>query len=282
MPERESYSYTILRYVHDVMSGEFVNAGVVLHAPSGLKSKFRTTYGRVASVFPGLDELAFKGALRQIGAAIERLAKSENSAGFLQSSPDALELARKALVADDSSFQWSPAGHGISRDTNATLEQLYDRFVTKHEKHGVRRRDDADVWRPIREKLEELNIADKFQEHTFRGDIEEITLDHAWKNGKWHAIQAVSLDLADADRVRRKAHLIRGHLDSVVDGLSDQLALNLVLGQPSKPELMDAYRTARKILANAKLKPDVFDEDETSALVGKFAEQIGAHEQQSV
>jgi hypothetical protein len=33
MKNQYSYTYTVLRYVHDVTSGEFVNVGVALHAP---------------------------------------------------------------------------------------------------------------------------------------------------------------------------------------------------------------------------------------------------------
>jgi Protein of unknown function (DUF3037) len=278
MLDRETYSYTVLRYVHDVMTGEFVNVGVVVHAESGLKSKFRSTYGRVSSVFPGLDEKAFKDALRAVHNAIEKLEKSEKSAGFFQSSPDAMTFARKAMVADDSSFQWSPPGSGVTRDAVATLNQLYDRFVTRHEKHGARRRDDADVWKPIRQKLEELNVADKFHERTFRGSVEEITLEHAWKNGKWHVIYAVSLDLADADGVKAKAHRIRGHLDSVNDGLVDELALNVVLGRPTNVDLMHAYNTARKILDNAALRPIIVDEEGADQLVTRLADEINAHD----
>lgn len=278
MLERETYSYTVLRYVHDVMAGEFVNVGVVLHAATGLKSKFRSTYGRVSGVFPTLDEKAFKEALRAIKTAIDQLAKSENSAGLFQSSPDAIAFARKALVADDSSLQWSPPGSGITRDAAATLDQLYDRFVARHERHGVRRRDDADVWKPIREKLEELKIADRFQEHTFRGSVEEITLEHAWKNGKWHAIEAISLDLADAAEVKKKAHRIRGHLDSVAEGLTDEIVLNLVIGPPSNPEMTATYNAARKILEKAAFRPTIVDEDSAQDLVARLADEIHAHE----
>jgi len=278
MSGRETYSYTVLRYVHDVMTGEFVNVGVVLHAATGLKSKFRSTYGRLSSVFPTFDEKAFKEALRAVKTTIEQLAKSEKSAGLFQSSPDAAAFARKALVADDSSFQWSPAGSGITRDAAATLEQLYDRFVTRYDKHGVRRRDDADVWKPIRERLEELKIADRFEEHTFRGSVEEITLEHTWKNGKWHAIEAISLDLADAAEIKKKAHRIRGHLDSVAEGLTDEVALNLVLGPPSNPEIADAYNAARKILEKAACQPTIVEEDSMQDFVARLADEIHAHE----
>jgi hypothetical protein len=33
MNELLSYTYTVLRYVHNTTSGEFVNVGVVLYAP---------------------------------------------------------------------------------------------------------------------------------------------------------------------------------------------------------------------------------------------------------
>lgn len=277
MSERESYSYTVLRYVHDVMTSEFVNVGIVLHAASGLRSKLRTTYGRVSSVFPGLDERAFKEQLRAVKFAVDQLAKDERSAGLFKASPDASAFARQALPADDSSFQWSPSGSGVTRDAEATLNELFDRFVTRHERHGVRRRDDADVWKPIREKLEELNVADKFQEKTFRGSVEEITLEHAWKNGKWHAIEAVSLDLADVLEVKKKAHRIRGHLDSVAEGLTDEIALNLVLGQPSNPELECAYIAARRILEKAAFHPNIVDEDNASDLIAHLADEIHAH-----
>lgn len=277
MTDRETYSYTVLRYVHDVMTGEFVNVGVVVHAASGLKSKFRTTYGRVSSVFPTLDEKAFKEALRAVRAGVDRLAKGERKAGLFQSAPDAMAFARQALVEDDSSFQWSPPGSGVTRDLSATLDQLYDRFVARHEKHGTRRRDDADVWKPIREKLEELEIADRFQERTFRGSVDEITLD-AWKNGKWHAIEAVSLDLADAAEVKKKAHRIRGHLDSVADGLTDEIVLNLVVAPPSSPDNLDAYNAARRILENAVFHPTIVEEDDAQELVARLADEIHAHE----
>jgi hypothetical protein len=30
----QPYTYTILRYVHDIRTGEFLNVGVVLHVPA--------------------------------------------------------------------------------------------------------------------------------------------------------------------------------------------------------------------------------------------------------
>ena len=48
MSKKFPYTYTILRYVHDVMTGEFINVGVVMHVPSQrqLLARTRTTIGR--------------------------------------------------------------------------------------------------------------------------------------------------------------------------------------------------------------------------------------------
>jgi len=183
------------------------------------------------------------------------------------------------MVEDDSSLQWSPPGSGVTRDAAATLEQIYKRFVTHHEKQSVhQRRSDADVWKPIREKLDELNVADRFALHTFRGAIDELTAPHAWKNGRWHVISPISFDLANADGVKEKAHRIRGHFDSVAEGLTEQLALNLVLGAPSNPELMEAYKVAQRILEKAQLRPKLVDESEALVLVAKLADEIRDHD----
>ena len=68
-----AYTYCTLRYVHDVVSGEFVNVGVVLYAPEPryLSALCRTTYGRLSKVFPGMQAEHFKSLMRYIQARLE-------------------------------------------------------------------------------------------------------------------------------------------------------------------------------------------------------------------
>jgi hypothetical protein len=51
MTDKVPYTYTVLRYVHDVMTGEFVNVGLVMHVPSRQQvlARTRTTFGRRAT-----------------------------------------------------------------------------------------------------------------------------------------------------------------------------------------------------------------------------------------
>ncbi len=42
MTDRVPYSFVVLRYVHDVFTGEFLNVDVVMHVPSQCRVHVRT------------------------------------------------------------------------------------------------------------------------------------------------------------------------------------------------------------------------------------------------
>jgi hypothetical protein len=75
MSTHTKYSYTVLRYLHDTVTGEFVNVGVALFAPEVgyLSALCRTTYRRVSSAFPGLNGEQFRSVMRHVQAQFELL-----------------------------------------------------------------------------------------------------------------------------------------------------------------------------------------------------------------
>jgi hypothetical protein len=64
MKDKQRYGFVILRYVHDVLTSEFVNVGVVMYLPSQGRviAKTRNTMGRLRGVFPDLDRVALRPA----------------------------------------------------------------------------------------------------------------------------------------------------------------------------------------------------------------------------
>src|SRR5579862_9799793 len=72
MSDRTNYTFTVLRYVHDITTGEFVNVGVVLHAPKAkfLRARMRSTYGRISRFFPGAHGENIKRVITQIETAV--------------------------------------------------------------------------------------------------------------------------------------------------------------------------------------------------------------------
>lgn len=281
MSVREAYSYTVLRYVHDVMTGEFINVGVVLHGETGVKCRFLTNHGRAAKFFADLDKSAFKAALSDVAAGIKLVSLQDHNAGFLKQQPDALLIAHRALIADDSSFQWSPAGSGLSKDIDATVEHLFKRLVLNHVSgKTAQRKQDSDVWRPIRLRLQEMNIDNRFETQTFSGSDDEITFEHTWKNSHWHAIEPISFDLADANEIKSKAHKLRGHFESVADAIKEQVSLNLVLAPPTDPKLEQAFARARSILERSTNQPKIYNEANVDQLVADLADKIHAHDRE--
>ncbi|WP_457091057.1 DUF3037 domain-containing protein [Microvirga sp. P5_D2] len=280
MTKKSPYSYTVLRYMHDVITGEFVNVGVVLFVPSGniLRAKMRTSVGRIKGVFPDLDRRSFVTSMHSVRRGIRRITKEVADSGFLNSDLNAAELARRAVPADDSSLQWSPIGTGLTDSPDNTLERLYERFVTRYDAHSPHRTSDEDVWRPVREKLAERKLSLPLQEKVVVGATDAISFKHAWKNGQWHAYEPISLDLADAEGIKDKARRWRGHLAAVADGNPEQFKLHFILGAPQDPSLKSAYENAVAILRKSPFHPSIYEENQIDDLVSKMEDEYRAHE----
>src|SRR5262249_42193636 len=153
MTGKHAYTYVILRYRHDPLAGEFANVGVVLHSAASnyVGGKFRKTLGRLAKIFPDLDTSAFKSSLHGIERVLERDAR--RGGDLLSSLKDARSVGLCALSNDDSSFVWGPLGAGVAVNLPQTLDKLFQRFVLRYDEQQRPHRDDAAVWRPVRESL---------------------------------------------------------------------------------------------------------------------------------
>lgn len=279
MTGREPYSYTILRYVHDVVSGEALNVGVVMHMGASQQVRIRTnkTIGRLRGAFPDLDRQAFVSAMRAIDRSFDAVAGRMTTEFRLDGITDARSLALAVLPADDSALQWSPAGAGLTDDPAQTFEELYGRYVDRYATGTVNRRTDDDVWRPVRDGLARRGVDIPFALKTVTGTHDRIEFRRAWKNGRWHAWEPLSMDLADADGIKDKARRWRGHLSAVAQGAGERVDLHFLLGRPQNTALLEAYETAKTILAHAPFATEVVDEEDVDDLVASITEEYRGH-----
>lgn len=278
MSDKRPYTYTVLRYVHDTATAEFVNVGIVLHAPSVrfLGAKLRHTHRRLSALFPDLDSSAFRSSMTAIEGALKAAGKLYKEDDLFRSEADALQLARSVLPADDTSLQWSTVGSGLTSDPAAELDRLFVRLVGSYDERHERRRSDADVWRPVRERLDAAKLTSKLREKTIRGADDTLEFKHAWKNGVWHCYEALSFDLADADGIKRKAREWMGHLTAVRDA-TEEFRPYFIVGAPANPKLMRAYRDAMAILRKSPIETEVFPESEADKLVALIESELSAH-----
>ena len=134
MTERTNSTFTVLRYVHDITTGEFVNVGVVLHAPKAkfLRTKTRTTYLRISKFFPGAHGEHIERVVTQIETAVSRAAERIDDL-FPETENTAVDFASRILPHDDSSLRWSKLGSGLTRDPSRELESLFNRMVLQRD-----------------------------------------------------------------------------------------------------------------------------------------------------
>jgi Protein of unknown function (DUF3037) len=264
MTTGKPYTYTALRYIHDVITGEFVNVGVVVHCPDAryLGAKLRRTHGRLSATFPNLDGTAFRSSMRLLERAFKGLAVTYQNDDLFRAESDAAAVARSVLPADDSSLQWSPLGGGVTTNPEQQLHRLYDRLVSRYDEKQEHRRTDEDIWRSVRDKLEAAKLAAKLTKKIIRGAVDELEFKHAWKNGVWHCYEGLSFDLADADGIKNKARRWTGHLAAVSDA-ADPFKPYFIVGAPSDSRLMAAYEDALAILTKSPIEPEVLTETQT-------------------
>jgi hypothetical protein len=274
---KTQYTYSILRYRHDPLTGEFANVGVVVHAPSRrfLDAKARHTLGRLPRIFPDLNAEAFKTAVRSIERAIKRLASEADD--LFAAFADAGAFAKKVLPDDDSSFIWGPIGSGLTSDPVDTLDKLYDRFVGRYDERAPYHRDDADVWKPVRDRLEQLNLADRLQAKTIRSSLDHVEFKHALKNGGWHCYQPISFDLANEENIREKARRWVGHMLALQDA-SEHFKPYFFIGLPSDRNLSSACDAARRILELSPGQPQIVEETMIETFIHGIEDQMRSHD----
>ena len=276
--KRERYTFVVLRYRHDPVAGELLNVGVVVYAPESqfLGGRFRKAYGRLSKIYPDLDGSTLRHDLGRLEKEFERLAKKETGNHLLSSSHDAAGLAFSVVGKDDGSLVWSEMGSGIATSPKATLDRLFERYVTQYDDASVIRRTDAEIWRPFRDRLSELSLASALQSKTISTSKDEVQFEHAWKNGKWHCFQPLSFDMASADSIQEKAARWVGHMVGLSKA-ADEFQPYFIVGGPSDRELLPAYSRALDFLGDAPNHPQIVQEDNVEEFVDTLAIQMRAN-----
>lgn len=278
MSAKQSYTFTVLRYVHDVATGEFVNMGIVLFSPGSgfLKAIVRKSYGRVTHFFPGSNGEDVKRTVSAIESRINTIAKEYGQQARLNidvETPNALKIASRVIPPDDSALQWSELQGGLSSEPAVTAERLFERFVRRYDvrpKHE--RRSDDQVWREFSRVLEVRRLDEQLQEHDISSPVETVHFKHALKNGKWHLLEPVSFDLIDGDWIKNKAKQLLGQMMVLKDSSREDFKLYILVGEPKHGDVSKDYAIAMRYLSQIPINHAIY----TDSDAGRFANDIDA------
>lgn len=272
---KTEFSYVILRYVHDVVSGEFANVGVVVVAP---KIRFASAlctqrYQRISQFFPGASGKHVRVVSSYIQERIAEISDKIAGRNLIVFPGNAGEFAEQVLPKDDSSFQISELWGGIAEagSMEQTVEELFNRFVEKYERVQNRKaRTDDDVWRPFKRALDSKRLSAHLKPYLLKAPHCEFEFKRAFRNGRLHVCQAISFDLVSEDEISEKALLWYGRMQQLRES-TEQFKGYFLLGQPSEASLGPAFRNAQEILREVNTEKEVYTEE----TVDDFAAQVG-------
>lgn len=233
-----------VRYVHDAATGEFLNIGVVLlcAARGYAGASFLSSYARITTAFPGADGVI----LRRVRDAIVNAcaAWSARQGELFVPGGDVASLVREAMP-DEQGIALSPVIVGVTADPERTQRDLFRRYVDRYTNATeVQSRDDDDIWRAFTKRVREPSVLHKLQPRSLvSGDFPSlrVQLDHAWKNGSWHAAYPLSLDLSQRHVILSKATSLVTNLGEVRPRDQD-MEVTVLVGLPSEsaPEAVRA------------------------------------------
>lgn len=270
---RFPYTYTILRYIHDVATEEFVNIGILLVSPEGhfIGFRLRRKPNRLTQMFSDFDRKHYATVISHLEHQLTKRAKHALGLPFPEQRANAHAVGVSVIKEDDSAFQWSSMGSGTSVDLHATLNQTYERLVEHHEEaHPAKSRSDQAVWRSFRDSLKAAGRLPALQSKTVSTLDDEIEFQHTWKNGVWHCFEPLSFDLQKPRLIQQKAHTWLGGLTSVRDAAED-LRVYFLVGQPQRDELALSYERALAILRKVPVDHRIFSENDKAQFVASVA-----------
>jgi hypothetical protein len=249
---KDKFYFSLLRYVYDPLTQEFVNIGIVLYSPSRcfLRATFNTRYGRISKMFGRIDGASFRATTSYIERRVtEMSAKMERGLLFQDPKESLQSILNEVMPPDDTAIRFVFGGVGLTESPGHTLEELFERYVTRYENPSeTARRDENDVWRVFQEPLRKKEVFPHFEPKVIAAPNYEYEFERSWKNGIWHLFEPVSFDLADASSIREKASRWVGRATSLSDSL-EPFKLILLLGEPADPKLEDAFLKAKNLLA---------------------------------
>src|SRR5438445_13464274 len=108
-----AYTFSVLRYIHDGITGEFVNIGVAVYSgdASFLQAKCTAQYGRITRMFARIDGERFKLLVRYIEEEITKLGQKlrQTALPFAELETNLESLLHRVLPPDHSAIQFSPS-----------------------------------------------------------------------------------------------------------------------------------------------------------------------------
>jgi hypothetical protein len=228
MAERLQCEFSLVRYVPDVVKGEFANIGVVLReagARGAARVSFTRDWSRVRCMDPDADTELLESMEAEIAGRLD-----------MERAGDAVAKPLLELLGDtlSNSVQMTEMRATLAESLPAEMEQLLRMYVEPLKTPAARRQasgrtaiagsmrdafERAGVWRLMRKRI-------RAADYTRAGD--PLRLDCGYRNGKVRMFQAVSLE-SDVEGAKGLAYSAVGLREGVARVEGAELELTAVI-----------------------------------------------------
>lgn len=275
---KTTYSTITLRYLHDVVTGEFANIGVVLYSPDQryLEARFTTSYERLNAIFLKIDHLHYRALMRYMANRFDEIAADIRDGLHVPPVTGLTEIVRQVLPPDDSSLQWSEPGGGFTEDPAATMDDLFKRLVERYIAGAEQvSRTDEEIGKPFKAKLGKA--AEKLQAKRIEANDYQYEFRFGWQNAVWHLYEPVSFDLLNPDSIREKAVRWYGRSAALQEGAAEKFKIHFLIGEPRQPGTQEAFQNALHLLRKMPGQKQLVRENEIEGLALDVAKEITSH-----
>ena len=270
----KKYSYQLIRYQPDVVSGEFLNVGITLldSDQTFLKAKTIDKIGRVKHLFPKVNSRAFVYKLKNIANNINSISDKWNQGLNIKEETSIQKITGSILPKDDSSLYFSDVINGIDLTPQIAFQDLFQRFILNNETVNDSYLTDKDVWNSYYKSYFK-DHKDKLQPKSVLTDGDCLKFEYAIKNGVWNYLEPVTFDLSRELNVKEKVYKWMGKLDEL-DSSQEHFKLYLLTKMPSDPTLKKFIKDRIEINSSDNFEVKVIEPEHAESFSRKLIESV--------
>ncbi len=268
------YQYQIVRYIHDLVTSEFINVGIVVYNSDVkfLKSKFISKYSRVTQFFPEANGHYLISSLKQFDKNINKISKEQNELFFDFNSLE--EITSSFLPKDDSALICSEVFTALDVNLDSAIDYLYNNLIDKYtHKSNKTSLNDNQVWNNIyKDYFDKYSVTENLKPHKVTTLNDELEFEKSWKNGSWHCYQPISFDLKKEDAIKNKVYKWSGILTEIEKSNEHINIYFLAVNSKKHKDLGEFITDTLTRRANKKVLAKIVMQDEAE----NFAKQISS------
>lgn len=285
---KAKYEAVAVRYVHDVLTGEFLNIGVVVmcHTQGFLRSRFISQWTRVTDAFCNADKVHLVRVVAALQSECASWMKHEEKQGTKTMFPDEhIGTFLRRVVPDlDGAIQFSPVAMGLASDLEVATEQMFVRYVTKHSPtlEASESRTDEEIWQRFAAQTGRRKLLEKLRPHELVGEHFSLTFESSWVNGVVNVVQSISLDMKQPRDISEKSVSWFGKVKALTPKRSHSL-VSLLVGLPpsSRYEQFAAANKGIALLRESLVgEAEIYTEEQGELLLDKIEHDLATHPQQ--